>query len=38
VAAAGVVSTTAAQGDLSEQFFEDFAAALAKRETDSVPK
>jgi catalase len=42
VAQAGVVSTTAAQDDLSEQFFEDFAAALAKhraweRETDSVP-
>jgi catalase len=36
------VSTTAAQDDLSDQFFEDFAAALAKhraweRETDSVP-
>ncbi len=42
VAAAGVVSTTAAQDDLSEQFFEDFAAAVAKhraweRETDAVP-
>jgi catalase len=42
VAEAGVVSTTAAQDDLSDQFFEDFAAALAKhraweRETDSVP-
>ncbi|UQX10298.1 DJ-1/PfpI family protein [Candidatus Mycobacterium methanotrophicum] len=30
VAAAGVVSTTAAQDDLSDQFFEEFAAALAK--------
>jgi catalase len=42
VAAAGVVSTTAAADNLSDQFFEDFAAALAKhraweRETDSVP-
>jgi catalase len=42
VAETGVVSTTAAQDDLSDQFFEDFAAALAKhraweRETDSVP-
>ena len=41
VAAAGVVSTTAAEDDLSDQFFEDFATALAKhraweRETDSV--
>ncbi|HET9874908.1 MAG TPA: catalase [Mycobacterium sp.] len=38
----GVVTTTAAAGDLSDQFFEQFAAALAKhrawdRETDSVP-
>jgi catalase len=42
VTAAGVVSTTAAQDDLSDQFFEGFAAALARhraweRETDAVP-
>jgi catalase len=42
LAAAGVVSTTAADDVLSDQFFDDFAAALAKhwaweRETDSVP-
>ena len=42
VTAAGVVSTTAAAGDLSDQFFEAFATELAKhraweRETDSVP-
>jgi catalase len=42
VAAAGVVSTTAAEDDLPDQFFEDFATALAEhraweRETDSVP-
>jgi catalase len=41
VAAAGVVSTTAAEDSISDQFLEDFAAALAKhraweRETDSV--
>jgi catalase len=42
VSAAGVVSTTTAAGDLSDRFFDEFAAALAKhraweRETDSVP-
>jgi len=42
VAVAGVVSTTAAEDNLSDQFFEDFAAALGRhraweRETDSVP-
>jgi catalase len=42
VAVGGVVSTTAAEDDLSDQFFDDFATALAnhrawERETDSVP-
>jgi catalase len=42
VTAAGVVSTTAAEDTILDQFFEDFASALAKhraweRETDSVP-
>jgi hypothetical protein len=42
VAVGGVVSTTAAEDDLSGQFFDDFATALAnhrawERETDSVP-
>jgi catalase len=42
MSAAGVVSTTTAAGDLSDRFFDEFAAALAKhraweRETDSVP-
>lgn len=42
VDAHGVVTTTAAAGDLSDDFFNAFAAALAKhrawdRETDSVP-
>jgi catalase len=39
VAVGGVVSTTAAEDDLSDQFFDDFATALAnhrawERETD----
>ncbi len=42
VTSAGVVSTTAAEDSLPEQFFDDFASELAKhrawdRETDSVP-
>jgi catalase len=42
VAVGGVVSTTAAEDTLPDQFFEDFASALAKhraweRETDTVP-
>lgn len=42
VDAHGVVTTTAAAGDLSDEFFDAFAAALAQhrawdRETDSVP-
>jgi hypothetical protein len=42
VTSAGVVSTTAAEDSVPEQFFDDFASALAKhrgwdRETDSVP-
>jgi catalase len=42
VDAHGVVTTTAAAGDLSDEFFEAFASALAKhrawdRETDAVP-
>jgi catalase len=42
VAAAGVVSTTVAQDDLSDEFFENFATALGNhrawdRQTDSVP-
>jgi C-terminal domain found in long catalases len=42
VAAAGVVSTTAAEDTFPDQFCEDFASALAKhraweRETASVP-
>jgi catalase len=42
VAAAGVVSTTAAENSMPEEFFEAFASALAKhrawdRQTDSVP-
>jgi catalase len=42
VAAAGVVSTTAAEDTIPDQFFEDFASALAKhraweRQTDAVP-
>jgi catalase len=42
VAAAGVVSTTAAEDTIPDQYFEDFASALAKhrawdRQTDSIP-
>jgi catalase len=42
VSAAGIVSTTAAEDSLPEEFFELFASALAKhrawdRQTDSVP-
>jgi catalase len=42
VTSAGVVSSTAAEDSLPEQFFDDFASELAKhrawdRETDSVP-
>ena len=42
VAAAGVVSTTAAENSMPEEFFEAFVSALAKhrawdRQTDSVP-
>jgi catalase len=42
VTSAGVVSTTAAEDSIPEQFFEDFVSALAKhrawdRDTDSVP-
>jgi catalase len=42
VAVAGVVSTTAAEDSIPEEFFESFASALAKhrawdRSTDSVP-
>jgi catalase len=42
VTSAGVVSTTAAEDSVPEQFFDDFASALAKhrawdRDTDSVP-
>jgi catalase len=38
----GVVTTTAAEDSMPEEFFEDFASALAKhraweRETDAVP-
>jgi catalase len=42
VTSGGVVSTTAAEDSVPEQFFGDFASVLAKhrgwdRETDSVP-
>jgi catalase len=42
VAAAGVISTTAAEDTIPDQYFEEFASALAKhrawnRQTDSVP-
>ena len=42
VAVGGVVSTKAAEDDLSGRFFDDFATALAnhrawERETDSAP-
>jgi catalase len=42
VASAGVVSTTAAENSVPEQFFDDVASVLAKQrawdgETDSVP-
>jgi len=42
VTSAGVVSTTAAEDSVPEQFFDDFASVLAQhrawdRETDSVP-
>jgi catalase len=42
IAAAGIVSTTAAENSMPEEFFESFASALAKhrawdRQTDSVP-
>jgi catalase len=42
VTSAGVVCTTAAEDSVPEQFFDDYASALAKhrawdRETDSIP-